>query len=184
MVPADHITMRNFILLLALIYRCSQSSALLLAAWESSRRTPCSNGLCLSPVWPVTNWVLPFSCTLAMVPRRPHRVRHPVLDYTERANHKKVMLGRLSPEKPVQTITSFSASPFKNILVAHNCGARNSITKIDMAKAEGWTQTAAVPSGEKQSIIPHTNLCLSFEIHSMNPTRRQISASPHLSGSS
>lgn len=68
----------------------------------------------------------------------------------------KVVLGRLSLEKPVQTTTSFSASPFKNISVVHNRGARNSITKIDMAKAEGWTQTAAVPSGEKQSITPHT----------------------------
>lgn len=94
MVPAGHITMRNFILLLALICRGSQSSALLLAMWESSQRTPFSNGLCLGPVWPVTKWVLLFSCTLAMVPRRPHRVRHLVLDCTERANHRKSDAGK------------------------------------------------------------------------------------------
>lgn len=59
--------------------------------------------------------------------------------------HQDQSLEQSDIRKPVSwqnspTTTSLSASPFKNISLAHVCGARNQRTKINITKAEGWTQ--------------------------------------------
>lgn len=98
-------------------------------------------------VWPLTKLVLPFHpywpwCQDGLISyshshwlcAKSGSLSCPCNWIEKNKPSDNMLPGRLFAEKPVQNTSQLSGSPFQNILVVHNYGARNEIPKLTQYK--------------------------------------------------